>query len=248
MRIGPILASSLLLDACSAAKPPVASPPSPAPAAVPAAAPAPRAVPETVTVTLRDAELERRASRLELRAIEKETQVAELQTRLDDTRDEVVKTMSRLQTLSSRAEAASGIAEAEVALGTLRTRLGSQHPDVVDVAKLVQQGSAAFSKSNFGGAFYLASQAKIQAAAVRTRLGDGRGAPRAGETAFAVPIRLKVTSRGNVRDGAGTSFGVAFAVESGAVLTAFAYAEDWVRVMDDGGRTGWIYRTLVGRP
>ena len=200
-----------------------------------------------MTVTLRDVELERRAARAELRAIEKETQVAELQTRLDDTRDEVVKTMARLQTLSSRAEAASGIAEAEVALGTLRMRLGAQHPDALLVAKLVQQSSAAFSKSNFGGAFYLASLAKTEAAAAR-RLGDGRAAPRPGETAFVIPIRLKVASRGNVRDGAGTNFGVAFAVESGAVLTAFAFVEDWIRVMDDGGRTGWIYRTLVGRP
>jgi hypothetical protein len=246
VRLGPILLCSLIVSACSTPKPAAAPAPAPTPAA--AAAPPQRVVPETVTVTLRDVELERRASRNELRAIEKETQVAELQTRLDDTRDEVVKTMSRLQTLSSRAEAASGIAEAEVVLGTLRTRLGAQHPDVADVAKLVQQASAAFSKSNFGGAFYLASQAKMQAATARTRLGDGRGAPRAGEAAFAVPIRLKVTSRGNVRDGAGTSFGVAFAVESGAVLTAFAWAEDWIRVMDDGGRTGWIYRTLVGRP
>ena len=246
MRIEPILVSSLIVGACSAPKPAAA----PAPVTAPAAAVSvpQRVVPETVTVTLRDVELERRASRNELRAIEKEAQVAELQTRLDDTRDDVVKTMSRLQTLSSRAEAASAIAEAEVVLGTLRTRLGAQHPDAAEVAKLVQQASAAFGKLNFGGAFYLASLAKTQAATVRARMGDGRGAPRAGETAFAVPIRLKVTSRGNVRDGAGTSFGVAFAVESGAALTAFSFAEDWIRVMDDGGRTGWIYRTLVGRP
>ena len=245
MRLGPTLVSSLIIGACATPKP--AAAPVPAPVPVTVATPQ-RAVPETVTVTLRDAELERRASRLELRAIEKETQVSELQTRLADARDDVVKTMSRLQTLSSRAEAASGIAEAEVALGTLRTRLGAQHADVVEVARLVQESSAAFSKSNFGGAFYLANLAKTQATAARTRLGDGRGAPRAGETPFVVPIRLKVTARGNVREGAGTSFGVAFAVESGVVLTAFAYADDWIRVMDDGGRTGWIYRTLVGRP
>jgi hypothetical protein len=243
VRLGIIVISCLLVAAC-ATKPPVQAP-------VPVAAPSPpprRAVPETVTVTVRDAELERRASRNELRAIEKETQVAELQTRLDDTRDEVVKTMARLQTLASRAEAASSIAEAEVALGTLRTRLGAQHPDALEVAKLVQQSSAAFGKSNFGGAFYLANLAKTEATAARTRLGDGKAAPRAGETAFALPIRLKVTSRGNVREGAGTNFAVAFAVESGATLTAFAFADDWVRVMDDGGRTGWIFRTLVGRP
>lgn len=204
--------------------------------------------PETVTVTVRDPEFDRRASRAELRLMEKEAQVAELETRLEDTRDEVVKTMSKLQTLSSRAEAASGIAEAEVALQTLRGRVGAQHPDATEVGKLVQRASAEFNKSNFGGAFYLASQAKAQAAAARTRLGDNRGPARPGETQFAVPVRIKVVNRGNVRDGPGTSNAVAYAVEAGAVLTAYSYTDDWIRVMDDGGRYGWIFRTLIGRP
>lgn len=187
-------------------------------------------------------------SRLELRLMEKEAQVAELETRLDDTRDEVVKTMSKLQTLSSRAEAASGIAEAEVALQTLRGRVGAQHADAVEAGKLVQRASAEFNKSNFGGAFYLASQAKAQASAARGRLGENRGSARPGETLFAVPIRIKVVNRGNVRDGPGTGNPVAFAVESGAMLTAFSWTDDWIRVMDDGGRSGWIFRTLIGRP
>lgn len=199
-------------------------------------------------MTVRDADLDRRVSRLELRLMEKEAQVTELETRLDDTRDEVVKTMSKLQTLSSRAEAASGIAEAEVALQTLRGRVGAQHPDAVEAGKLVQRASAEFNKSNFGGAFYLATQAKAQAAAARGRLGENRGATRPGETQFAVPIRIKIVNRGNVRDGPGTSNAVAFAVETGTLLTAFSYTDDWIRVMDDGGRTGWIFRTLIGRP
>jgi len=199
-------------------------------------------------VTVRDADADRRAFRAELRAIEKETQVAELQTRLDDTRDEVVKTMSKVTSAASRAEAASGIAEAEVALQTLRGRAGAQHPDVIEVGKLVQRASAEFSKNNFGGAFYLATEAKSEAATARTRLGDARATARNGETALAVPVRLKVLSRGNVREGPGTSFGVAFSVESGGMLTAYAHTDDWVRVTDDGGRAGWIFRTLVGRP
>jgi len=242
VRIGTVLIGSLLIGACAASNRPV----------VPTRAPAPvrarRAAPETVIVTLRDTALERRAWHLDLRAIEQETQITELQARLDSAREEVVKTMSRLQTLSSRAEAASGLAEAEVLLGTLRSRLGAPHPVVVDVAKLVEQSSAAFNKENYGGAFFLATQAKAQADAADARLGGGQDAPRAGETTFAVPIRVKVTSRGNVREGAGTSFAVSFEVESGALLTAIAYLEDWVRVMDDGRRTGWIHRTLVGRP
>jgi len=206
-----------------------------------------RAAPETVTVTVRDADLDRRVARLELHAIERDAQIDELETRLGDARDEVVRTMAKLSTLSSRAEAASGIAEAEVALGTLRTRLGAQHPDVVEVSRLVQQGSAEFNKSNFGGAFYLASQAKARATA-RARLGAAVAAPRPGEVAFAVPIRLKTVTRGNVREGPGTGTAIAFAVENGAQLTAMSMTDDWVHVTDDGGRSGWIFRTLVVKP
>lgn len=207
-----------------------------------------RAVRETVTV--RDPDLERRAARLELRVIEKETQVEELTTRLEDARDEVVRTMAKLQTAASRAEAASGMAEAEVALQSLRTNAaGQQVPEISQVQKLVQQSSAEFNKQNFGGALYLAEQAKALAGEGRTRLaGAARGSARPGETAFAVPIRLRVASRGNVREGPGTNYTVAFSVDAGAQITGFSYVEDWVRVSDDQGRSGWIFRSLVARP
>lgn len=230
--------------ACAGQKPPVAPTVAPPPGPVRVERPAP----ETVTVTVRDPELDRRVARLELHAVERDAQIAELQTRLDDARDEVVRTMAKLQSLSSRAEAASGIAEAEVALGTLRGRVGAQHPDVVDVSRLVQQGSAEFNKSNFGGAFYLASQAKARASAARGRLAGTAAAPRAGEVAFAVPIRLKTVTRGNVREGPGTNTAIAFAVENGAALTAFSMTDDWIRVTDDSGKSGWIFRTLVVKP
>jgi uncharacterized coiled-coil protein SlyX len=202
------------------------------------------------TVQLRDPDLEKRASRLELRVIEKETQADELQTKLDDTRDEVVRTMAKLQTLASRAEAASAMAEADVALQAVRAgAAGQQLPEIGLSAKLVQQANAEFNKQNFGGALYLANQAKATAAEGRNRAAKGsNGASRAGETPFAVPIRLKVTSRGNVREGPGTSFAVVFAVEPGNALTAYSYSEEWVRISDDAGRTGWIFRPLVGRP
>ena len=224
---------------------PAADPPPPA-----AASPvrAERTKPETVTVTVRDPDLDRRVARLELRGLERDAQIDELQQRLDDARDEVVRTMAKLQSLSSRAEAASGIAEAEVALGTLRARVGAQDPDVVEVAHLVQLGSAEFNKSNFGGAFYLASQAKSRATAARGRLGGAAAAPRPGEVTFAVPVRIKTVSRGNVREGPGTNTAVAFGVESGAQLTAFSMTDDWVRVTDDAGRSGWIFRTLLVKP
>lgn len=209
--------------------------------------PAPRVVRETVTV--RDPELERRLNRAELRVIEKEAQVAELQTRLEDARDEVVRTMAKLQTLASRAEAASAMAEADVAHQSLRNTEGSrQLPELAVVAKFVQQSAAEFNKQNYGGALYLADQAKSTATAARQRLSGGARVLRQGETPFAVPVRLKVASRGNVREGPGTTFPVVFAVEGGNGLTGFSYTDEWVRVTDDAGRSGWIFRPLVTRP
>lgn len=244
MRRAVIVLTAISVVACAGKK--MVAPPPPAPEAAPPKVE--RAAPETVTVTVRDAELDRRVARLELNALGRDAQLAELETRLGDARDEVVRTMAKLQTLSSRAEAASGIAEAEVALQTLRGRVGAQHPDVVEVSRLVQQGSSEFGKNNFGGAFYLASQAKARASAARGRFGTAAAAPRPGEVAFAVPIRIKTVSRGNVREGPGTNTAVAFAIDNGAQLSAFSMTEDWIRVTDDAGRSGWIFRTLVIKP
>ncbi|MEX2153838.1 MAG: SH3 domain-containing protein [Gemmatimonadaceae bacterium] len=239
MRLATFQLAAVLLSACAT---------KPVPAPVQGAPVPSRTVRETVTV--RDAELERRLSRLELRVIEKETQVEELETRLDDARDEVVRTMAKLQTIASRAEAASSIAEADVALQSLRSSEGSrQLQEVTQATKFVQQATAEFNKANYGGALYLANQAKSSAVAGRARLAVGnRGATRQGETAFALPIRLKAANRGNVREGPGTNFQVVFAVEPGNALTGFSYTEEWVRVSDDSGRSGWIFRSLIARP
>lgn len=199
----------------------------------------------------RQSDVERRLDRLELRLIEKEAQVEELQTRLEDTRDEVVRTMAKLETAASRAEAASGMAEADVALQALRSNAaGQQIPEIPQVQRLVQQSTGEFNKQNFGGALYLSTQAKAIAAAGRSRLAGGNraGSARPGETAFALPIRLKVESRGNVREGPGTNYDVAFEVDRGRMLTGYSYADEWVRVSDDNGRSGWIFRSLIGRP
>jgi len=40
---------------------------------------------------------------------------------------------------------------------------------------------------------------------------------------------------------------VLFTLESAVPLVAYSYVEQWVRVMADGDRTGWIHQTLIGR-
>ena len=202
------------------------------------------------TVEVHDPDVDRRLTRLELRVLEKEAQVDELQTRLEDARDEVVRTMAKLQTLASRAEAASAIAEADVALQSLRTSAAGQPlPEITQAGRLQQQSNAEFGKQNFGGALYLANQAKTIATNGMARAAAGsKGPSRPGETPFAMPIRIKAANRGNVREGPGTNFNVAFAVSAGDQLTAYSMTDDWVRVSDDGGRAGWIFRALVSRP
>jgi hypothetical protein len=226
---------------CASAKPKKAAP---APVAAPVKT---RVVHDTVLV--KDPELEKRVMLLELRLLEKEAQVEDLEVRLVDTRTAVVRAMAKAQTATSRAEAASGMAEAEVALQALRATRGQNLPETMQVTHLVKQSSLEFDRKNYGGALYLANQAKALVVAYRAREASAnRDEPRAGEKTFALPIRLKVESKGNIREGPGTNFGIAFGVDSGTVLTAYSYTEDWIRINDERGRNGWIFRGLVSRP
>jgi len=221
------------------------------PAPVPKAdsAPATRVVTETVTV--KDHDLEQRVSRLELRLLERDAQVEDLQNRLEETRREVVRSMAKVQTLATRAEAASGMAEAEIALQSLRrtSRGAAGGADVARVTKLLQDATNEFNKQNYGGALYLANQAKSQAGVGRNRTpGGDPPALRPGEVLFAVPLSLQTSARGcKLRDGPGTGFRVLATLDTGVPLTGYSYVEQWMRVADDSGRTGWVFWNLVQR-
>lgn len=229
-----ILAYAGITTACTQPKPVVAPPPTI------------KVVRETVAV--RDLDLDKRASRLELQLLARDAQIEDLQTRLEDARAEVVRAMAKLQTVASRAQAASAMAEAEVALQTMKT--GNQDPpEATQVTRLVRQSATEFDKQNYGGALYLANQAKTVASSYRGRLGSNNLEARPGETLFAVPIKLKTTTKGNVREGPGTNFSVSFSADPGSSITAYSYADEWIRISDDtSGRSGWIHRTLVARP
>jgi uncharacterized coiled-coil protein SlyX len=202
------------------------------------------------TVFVKDPQLEQRVARLELRLLERDAQLEELQARLDEARREVVRAMAKLQTLASRAEAASGMAEAEIALQALRTAAAQPAAaDVAQAAQLLQLSTAEFNKQNYGGALYLANQAKSVVATGRERVGSGvRGPLRSGEVLFALPLRLEATSRSNVREGPGAGYRVLFTLDAGAPITAYSFAEQWVRITDETGRSGWVSQTLIGRP
>ena len=213
----------------------------------PAPPPAPRVVHDTVTV--RDADQDKRIARLELQVLARDAQVEDLQAKLDETRAEVVRAMAKLQSGANRAQAASAMAEAEVALQTMKSGSPEDPPEAAETSRFVRLAATEFDKANYGGALYLANQAKTVASAYRGRIAvAGRDAARPGETPFAVPLKLVTTTRGNVRGGPGTGFPIVFAADSGTTLTGYSYADEWIRISDDTGRGGWIFRTLVARP
>jgi uncharacterized protein YraI len=201
------------------------------------------------TVTVRDPDLDKRVARLDLLLLAKDAQIEDLQSKLEDTRAEVVRAMAKLQTVASRAQAASAMAEAEVSLQSFKTGPAADSPEAEQVTKLVRQSAMEFNKQNYAGALYLANQAKTVASSYggRLSLGDREGT-RPGETPFAKPIRLQMTTRGNVREGPGTNFPVSFAAETGTILTGYSYADEWIRIADETGRGGWVFRSLVNRP
>ena len=103
----------------------------------------------------------------------------------------------------------------------------------------------AFDGENYGGAVYLATQAKRAATAGRGRLAETAGTARAGERAFAVPVALTTTGRANLRSGPGTATDVVATVPASTPLTAYAYAQDWMRVTMADGRIAWVHQGLV---
>jgi hypothetical protein len=224
----------------------------------PGPAPAPVVMVDTVTVLRVDTvrvetaaavspELQDRLARLQIQLLERDVQLQDLEAQLETTRLELVRNMARLQTQASRAEAASGMAEAEIAIGTLRRAPGaSALPELADADELLETSSAEFASENYGGALYLATQVRALVRAGQARLrGRGEGTLAAGETLFAVPVPLATTARANVRAGPGTNFAVAYTLESSAPLTGQSYTNQWIRVVDQQSREGWIFNTLV---
>lgn len=201
----------------------------------------------TETVTVRDRDLEQRISRLELRLLERDAQVEDLQARLDEARREVVRSMAKVQTLATRAEAASGMAEAEIALRTLRRSAGGQSaPEVARAAKLLEDATKEFNVQNYGGALWLANQAKSTAGIGRSRFASGDpSSARPGEVMFAVPLRLQTSGRSNVREGPGSAYRMVTTLEAGTSLIGLSYVDQWMRVQDDSGHAGWVFWNLV---
>jgi SH3-like domain-containing protein len=103
-----------------------------------------------------------------------------------------------------------------------------------------------FDHQNYGGALYLANQAKGQASVGSSRVTAGDPTTlRPGESMFEVPVPLRTTDRCKIREGPGTTFRVLTTLDSGVSLTGISYVDQWMRVVDDSGRGGWVFYSLV---
>lgn len=194
-----------------------------------------------------DPELEDQIARMQIELIERDVQIAGLVEQLDGTRQELVRTMAKLQSQASRAEAASGMAEAEIALEALgQIPGGREMPEFAQAGQRLAESTDEFNVDNFGGALYLATEARSLARTGQSRLRSGDGVSlHEGEALFALPVPLQTVGRSNVRGGPGLGFEILYTLEGGAVLVGQSHTNQWVRVLDDGGREGWIFHTLV---
>ena len=194
-----------------------------------------------------DAQLQEQVARLQIQLLERDVQLQGTQEQLAETRQEVVRNLAKLQSQASRAEAASGMAEAEIALQALaRTSGGDDLPEYSEAQSLIVESSTEFSAENYGGALYLATQARTLVRGGQTRLSASGGESlRVGETLFAIPVPLQTARRANVRSGPTLEAEVQFTLEGAAPLTGQSYTSQWVHVVDDQGREGWIFHTLV---
>jgi len=225
-------------------------------AASPSPSPSPTVIHDTVLVpqaarvdTVVDPETRQRLSQMEADVLAREARIQILEEQLENAQREVVRTMAKSQTVASKAEAASAIAEAELAVRTLRSVAGRNLPaEVPQAERLLQESNTEFDQGNFGGALYLASEARSATAQATDRIRRVEATElRQGETAFDAPLRMQTTTRANIREGPGTTFRILFTLDPESPLLGFSYVEGWVRVTDDSGRSGWIARSLVDR-
>lgn len=202
--------------------------------------------------------LEQELSTLKIQAIEQDAVINELrrrsevrQNRLGAAIVDVVRSKAKLRSLESKAEAASTIAEAEIALKALQSRAASSDwvaLDEIAIAEhLLGMSADEFNAQNYGGALYLANQAKGRVRTAQDRLSSMANTPSSlGEAAFAQPLPLKVMKRSNLRSGPGLEHEILAQLEKGTLIVGLSQKERWIQVEAPGERTGWIYRPLVG--
>lgn len=168
---------------------------------------------------------------------------------LDEAVLEVVRSKAKLGSLGSRAEAATALAESESLAKTLQGRA----PHVVNdedyraAERLLALGNQEFRSDNFGGAYYLASNARTAFAVLVARtstvvpsaIGDRP------ETRFAQPVELTFSSRGNIRERPSTEARAIRVAEKTALVKGISARDLWILVEFADGMRGWAFHDLL---
>ena len=198
--------------------------------------------------TTANEELEASTARLQLLLLEKEALAKDLERRLGEAILEVVRAKAKLRSLESKAEAVSTLAEAEIALKTLKNNLPGtdRNPDVLQAETLLRASGSELKKENYGGALYLATQAKTIINESQVRSQGRNAAPLlSGEVPFAMPVPLRLVGSSNIRQGPGLDSKVLSTLQDGAALVGYSYKGLWVRVRNEDIHDGWVYYTLI---
>ena len=118
--------------------------------------------------------------------------------------------------------------------------------EATQTGQLLGLATTEFADENYGGALYLANQARLLARTEENRLTSGESGDRQPtEKLFALPVPLQTLRRSNVRTGPGLGFRVLVTLDPTSPVVGHSYTEQWVRVTDDEGRAGWIFHNLV---
>ena len=170
---------------------------------------------------------------------------------LDEAVQEVVRAKAKLRTIESRAEAASTMAEAEIAVKAMKESLaadaGAHGENLGRAEELLKMSTREFKNENYGGALYLAGQARSHINTIELNRMQGEGwAAQPGEVPFSQPLPLKILKRSNFRRKPDLEGKIIKVLASGTLIVGFAHKENWLRVRTEDGHSGWIHQSLAG--
>jgi hypothetical protein len=192
-------------------------------------------------------ELDEKLAEAQLQLLERDVLTVDLNKKLDEATLEVVRTKAMLQSLESKAEAASTLAEGEIALKALKARgAWMDGSGLTQAEAMLNKSNQELKKENYGGALYLAAQAKSLIKYDQDRLRNQENTvPLKGEISLAIPLPLRVDGPANVRKGPGLDMPVLFSLKEGDTLKGYSYRGVWVRIKTEDGRSGWIHYSLI---
>jgi hypothetical protein len=176
------------------------------------------------------------------------SELDEVRQRLDDAVLEIVRSKTKLGSQGSRAEAATALSESELLLKSLRRERGVSAGEIAATEKMLGLANKEFLDGNFGGAFYLASNARTNLGLVASRVKGAApaAADSSAEARFALPVKFQFVARANVREAPRTDSRVLRVADKGITAVGVAHRDRWVLVEFPDGLRGWSFHDQLG--